>query len=1591
MSSSVLRARIRAGVTVLAAAAIAVVALPAQSQAAEPAEPVVAAAVEAPPPTVTADALPTWQINGVVWSQAIIGDTVYVTGSFTRARPPGVAAGGAGEVVANNIFAYRLSTGARVTTFATSPGLNAQGLVIRASADGSRLWVGGDFTMAAGATRGHLAALNPADGSVVAGTGFVPPNVGGQVRGLGITPTTIFVGGNFMSANGVARTRLAAFSVSTGAMSAWAPAAAGGYVWTMTMSPDLTRVIPGGSFTTLAGQPAYGMGSLMASNGSVNPWPAQDRIRDAGADGAITSLKADATQVYGTAYSFTQNGTADWEGTFAVDPTSGQINWANDCLGDTYDIAPAGDVLYNASHQHDCTVVNGWPDTNPRSRWQKAAAQYSHTMGDTTTKNDVYNWAGRNGLVGVAYAKLLHWYPNFAFGAYTPAGQAGWAVDASPDGQWVVYGGEFPRVNGVAQQGIVRFRTRAGAPNTSGPSYSTVPSTPIPSTTAVSFAAGEARVSFGSAWDMDDEELTYDVLRNNNTWVSSQKAKSNFWTLPRLGFIDKNLTPGATYRYQVRITDPSGNILWSPVSNNVTIGTGSPSAYADTVRADGAEHLWRLGESSGTAALDWAGFDDLNMTGGYTRGADGAIGGETDKSTSFGGVDGFGVTPSPIPGPDVFSIETWFRTTTTSGGKLVGFGNNNTGTSSNYDRHIYMEPDGRITFGVYRDGLFTASSSNALNDGQWHQAVGTMGPSGLTLYVDGRRVGTNGGTSTAQPYSGYWRVGGDSPWSGNAYFAGDIDDVAIYPTTIPLTMVQSHYTASGRTLNIPTRPTDAYGQAVWDANPDLYWRLGDTNGTAKDSGPNESNGIYQGGYAQGQNGAFDGATNKAVTFDGNNGFVASAQAYSNPRTYSLEAWFKTTSTNGGKIIGFGCSQTGTSGCYDRHIYISNDGKLTFGVWTGFTNTITTPNAVNDGQWHHVVANQNTTEGMKLYLDGALVGTNGQTDAQAYDGFWRVGGDNHWGCCSPFLAGTIDEAAVYSSVLSQATVADHFAKGGGSVPNQAPTAAFTHTENLRAVSVDGSTSTDADGTIASYSWNWGDGTANGSGATADHTYGAAGDYTVTLTVTDNDGDTDTETATVTASDPPPNQAPTAAFTHTENFRAVSVDGSTSTDADGTIASYSWNWGDGTANGSGATADHTYGAAGDYTVTLTVTDDDGDTDTETATVTASDPPPNQAPTAAFTHTEDFRAVSVDGATSTDADGTIASYSWNWGDGTANGSGATANHTYGAAGDYTVTLTVTDDDGATDTETATVTASDPPPNQAPTAAFTRTVTDLSVAVNGSTSTDADGTIASYSWNWGDGTANGSGATANHTYGAAGDYTVTLTVTDDDGATDTETATVTATAPPFLARDDFGRTVANGWGSAELGGAWTVGGPADRWSVNGGRGNVSLNAGNGYTASLNALSVASSDVSFNVGASKVATGGGQYVSLIGRRVAATTDYRAKVQLAANGTVSLWLARTVSGTETLVPGGGVVSGLTAAAGDRFEVQMQAVGSSPTTLRAKIWKSGTTEPATWTRTGTDSTAGLQVAGGVGMYFYASGSTTNSPVVFSIDGFRVRTP
>src|SRR4051794_40649614 len=149
-------------------------------------------ATPATPTTVSADALPTWQINGVVWSQVTVGNTVYATGQFATARPPGVAVGGTGEIPVGNLIAYDIRTGERIAAFNHT--LNAQGMAITKSPDGSRIYVGGDFTTVDGVARGHIAAFDVASGSLV---DSFKPSINGQVRAITASNTTVYAGGSF--------------------------------------------------------------------------------------------------------------------------------------------------------------------------------------------------------------------------------------------------------------------------------------------------------------------------------------------------------------------------------------------------------------------------------------------------------------------------------------------------------------------------------------------------------------------------------------------------------------------------------------------------------------------------------------------------------------------------------------------------------------------------------------------------------------------------------------------------------------------------------------------------------------------------------------------------------------------------------------------------------------------------------------------------------------------------------------------------------------------------------------------------------------------------------------------------------------------------------------------------------------------------------------------------------------------------------------------------------------------------------------------------------------------------------------------------
>ena len=1437
------------------------------------------------PVTVSADALPTVQIDGVVWQQAIVGNTVYAAGSFANARPAGAAAG-TNLTPRANFLSYDITTGALNTAFA--PSLNAQAEAVVASPDGTRVYVGGDFTTANGVNRYRLAAYNTTTGALI--TTFAP-NLNAGVRAIVATDTTVYVGGAFSTANGVARSKLAAFSATDGSLLSWAPSANDG-VHAMVMAPDQSKIIVGGVFTTLNGTSEYGMGALDPTTGANLPWAADATVQDAGANAAIDTLSTDGTNIYGGGYVFGSGG--NLEGVFAADPSTGAIKWIEDCHGDTYSTYSDGNAMYEVGHQHYCDdVPNGFPQNNP---WVLHRSQaFSTAVAGTLLHNTQSAYAD---FGGTPAPEQLDWYPTLTPGTYTGQTQAAWNVTGN--GQYVVEGGEFPTVNGVGQQGLARFAVRAIAPNKMGPQVTGSKFVP----TITSITSGTARVAFQANWDQDNTALTYKVVRDSNTAhpVFTTTVNSTFFNRPMLGFTDTGLVVGQSYKYRLYVTDPLGNqvagdtVIFTPTANTV-------SPYAQAVINDAPNTYWRLGEAAGTTAYDWAGYSDGTVGAGVTRGAAGAIIGDSNTATTLNGTATSIVShPYSQIAPNSFSVEGWFQTTST-GGRILGFGDTQTGTSGNADRTVYMNKNGQLAFGVISGSTVTGAkttitSSTAYNDGQWHYVVASLGSGGMSLYVDSKRVAQNAAVTTAIDYQGWWRLGGDtlngfSNKPSNVNFTGSVDDVALYSTPLTAAQIANHYNASGRTA-AGSRPADTYGATIYDASPNFYWRLDETSGTvAHDVTPNGNNGNYSGGVTFGTAGAITGTTDTAVTMNGSNAVVSTTSAVPGPSVYSEELWFKTTTTTGGKLIGFGSAATGNSGSYDRHVYMLNNGQLSFGAYTGVTNVITSSASYNDGKWHQMVATE-ASDGMKLYVDGAIVASSAVTGSQSYNGFWRVGGDNlaSWPNqpTSNYFAGSIDEAAVYPNELSAAQVSDHFAKGNGA-PNVPPTAAFTSTANNLIVAFDGTGSTDSDGTIASYAWNFGDG-STGTGAKPSHTYATGNTYNVTLTVTDNSGATGTITQPITVS--AANILPTASFTATSvNFTA------------------------------------TFNASG----------------------------------------------------SKDTDGTIVSYAWNFGDNTT-GSGVNPSHTYAAGNTYLVTLTVTDNRGGTGTMQQSVTVSNAPPS----AAFTSSAAGLTASFNGGGSTDSDGTIASYAWNFGDGST-GTGATPTHTYATGSTYSVTLTVTDNQGATGTVTNPITVAQgaiTPF-ATDSFGRTVTSGWGNADSGGAWTVTGGASNFSVGGGVGTIKLAAGSSAAAALASVSSNDTEVRVGVALNVAQTGGGSYVSVVGRRISATSDYRVKLKYASTGVVTEVLEQVTNNVETALKTV-VVPSVTYTPGMVLNVRLQVTGTSPTTLNSMVWANGTTQPTAWQATATDSTAGLQVAGAVSLIPYLSGSATNAPENVSFSNY-----
>jgi hypothetical protein len=496
--------------------------------------------LERPAAAVTADALPTAQVDGIVWKQTVAGNTVFAGGLFASARPAGAKKGAPSTVVRSNLMAYDIRTGV-MKPFA--PRLNGEVRALATSPDKKTLYVGGNFTKVGRTSRPYFAAFDVATGKLLKYT-F---KFNARVKAIATMNTTVYVGGSFTAVGTSPRQRGAAFGLKSNKLTRWNPRA-DRPIEALVTTPDKTRVIVGGSFATLSGKPNPGMGAVTAAWGTLRTWKINRAVKSYGSAAAVLDLVADRDTIYGATYGFA---TGNFEGVFAASPVDGSVKWLQDCHGDQYGLAPVGNLIYSVGHAHHCSNIGGFGEIPPQ-RVLVVTKAVRGTVAPNTQKGPSYGEWG-----GYPAPALHNWFPKLNAGTVSGAGQGAWSIAATS--RYVVLGGEFTTVNGKPQQGLTRFTTPAGnAPRKMGPQVTGRAAAPV----VTRAGTGRLRVAWKANYDLDNQSLRYDILRNGQR-IGTVRHTSRFYDRPEVAWIDVAAKPGVRYSYSLRVSDADGNRVTS--------------------------------------------------------------------------------------------------------------------------------------------------------------------------------------------------------------------------------------------------------------------------------------------------------------------------------------------------------------------------------------------------------------------------------------------------------------------------------------------------------------------------------------------------------------------------------------------------------------------------------------------------------------------------------------------------------------------------------------------------------------------------------------------------------------------------------------------------------------------------------------------------------------------------------------------------------------------------------------------------------------------------------------------------------------------
>ena len=233
---------------------------------------------------------------------------------------------------------------------------------------------------------------------------------------------------------------------------------------------------------------------------------------------------------------------------------------------------------------------------------------------------------------------------------------------------------------------------------------------------------------------------------------------------------------------------------WSNTATATTQSASTTGSYLSAVTADAPVSHWRLGETSGTSAVDARGANNGTYRNGALLGQTSLL--STDTASRAvrldGGNDDVSVPDSAsLDLTSALTIEAWIKP------DLVPAAGSWASVVTKAESYSLQFNGPQLELTVIQNGTRRRldAPSGTIVAGRTYHVVATYDGANQRIYINGAEVAsraqTGGATITSWPLTiGSWNGGGEN-------FRGTVDEVAVYNKALAASRVQAHYQAGG--------------------------------------------------------------------------------------------------------------------------------------------------------------------------------------------------------------------------------------------------------------------------------------------------------------------------------------------------------------------------------------------------------------------------------------------------------------------------------------------------------------------------------------------------------------------------------------------------------------------------------------------------------------------------------------------------------------------------------------------------------------------------------------------------------------------------